>query len=307
MKTYKELLNEVVNNSELRKLTEEEASALKACTLEMYDNIANLCKSNGLTLFMGGGSALGTVRHQGFIPWDDDMDLMMARPDYEKLLELIRAGQLGENYEYTTPNKDTDSPYTWLKIYQKDTLLIGIEGKYPHYPNGLSIDIFPIDGVPANMTLRRIKGFFSNCLRLICNMAFDAELKINPILAQVYHGDKSLNRMMKTRRFLGRIALVFMSHKRWVYLFDKFAGDSDMSDYVGVPTGRKLYMGESHPSDVFFPPTTGMFEGREVLLPAKADVYLSRLYGDYMSIPPVEKRESHFFLDVSIPERYHKK
>jgi len=305
MKTYKEQLNEVVNNSNLRPPTEAEADALRACTLEMFDKIAKLCKENKLILLMGGGSALGTVRHQGFIPWDDDMDLMMARPDYEKLLLLLKDGALGNNFEITSPNKKEDSPYTWLKIYQRDTQLIGIEGKYPSYPNGLSIDVFPIDGVPSNSIIRRIKGFFSNGLRLISNMAFDAELTINPVLAQLYNGDKGLKRMIKTRRLLGKIALLIMSHRRWVYLFDKFARNDDMSNYVGVPTGRKLYMGESHPSSVFFPPSKGKFEGRDVLLPAQPDVYLSRLYGDYMKIPSEENRESHFIIEVNIPERYY--
>jgi len=305
MKTYKELLNDVVNHSKLRKPTIEEAKAIKACTLEFFDKLQNLCKQNHLSLFMGGGSALGTVRHKGFIPWDDDMDLMMARPEYDRLIELLEEGALGDNYEFTYPNKKKDSPFTWLKIYQKDTLMVDINGVYPNYPNGLAIDVFPIEGVPANKIIRQIKGTLSNSLRLIANMVFNAELQDNSILQQLYNQDKRLKRMMRIRKLLGHLFLLIMSHRRWVYLFDVFAKDSDMNSFVGVPTGRKLYMGESQPAEVFFPPRKGLFEGREVLVPANVEQYLTSLYGDYMWIPQEEKRESHLLVDIKIPERYY--
>ena len=89
--------------------------------------------------------------------------------------------------------------------------------------------------------------------------------------------------------------------------YERFVKNADMSGWVGIPTGRGLYFNESHPSSVFFPPIEGEFEGRKVLLPANCDIYLSRLYGDYMVIPPMEKRESHFIKDIHLPADFYQK
>ena len=108
---------------------------------------------------------------------------------------------------------------------------------------------------------------------------------------------------MYIRRLLGKILSV-ISHKRWAVWFDKFVRDEDLSKYAGIPAGRNLYYGESHPVDVFLPPIEGLFEGRKVWLPASTDKYLKRLYHDYMKMPPVDKRESHFIVDLKLPQKY---
>ena len=305
MKNYKTLLNEAVNNSFLRKMTEEESKALKKCALSIFDDLINLCNKNGLTVFMGGGSCLGAVRHHGFIPWDDDIDVNMPRPDYDKLIGLLESGALGDNYEYVYPHKEKDSPCLWLQIYKKSTRLITVGGEREKYPNGCYIDVFPIEGVPSGDWHRRVKGWVSNGIRLIANMVMDAESSLNPELKKLYESDRNLNRMMKIRRILGRLCSV-VSHKKWVWWFDCYARNIDMSNWVGIPTGRGLYYNESHPSSVFFPPIDGEFEGRKVLLPANYDAYLKALFGDYMWIPPEEKRESHFIKELELPEKFYK-
>ena len=304
MKNYKSLLNEAVNSSSLHKITDKEAEALKMCVLSIFDEFSRVCKTNGLSFFMGGGSCLGSVRHKGFIPWDDDLDLIMPRPDYEKLITLLEDGVLGDNYEFVYPNIEKDSPCLWLQIYRKDTRLITIDGVREKYPNGCYIDVFPIEGVPANKFHRRLKGWISNGIRLIANMVMDSEMVMTPESKNFYNSDKELHRMMVIRRTLGRLFSV-VSHRRWVWWFDRHARDCDMNTYVGIPTGRNLYFRESHPANVFFPPSEGVFEKRKVLLPADTDAYLFALYGDYMKIPPIEKRESHFVRELQLPAEYY--
>ena len=89
MKSYKELLNENARQSGLRQLTEQESDEMKKALMEMYKDVARVCAEHGLTLMMCGGSCLGAIRHQGFIPWDDDLDLCMPRGDYEKIKSLL--------------------------------------------------------------------------------------------------------------------------------------------------------------------------------------------------------------------------
>lgn len=306
MKSYKLLLNGAMNSSGLRQLTEEEKAAMKKCLLDFYDLLNSLCTDNNLTLMMAGGTCLGAVRHKGFIPWDDDLDLMMPRPDYDKLISLLESGALGDNYEFVYPSNKKDCPTTWLQIYRKDTRLITVDGERANYPNGCYIDVFPIEGVPVKKWLRRLKGWVSNGMRLIANMVMDAESPLNPELKKLYESDKSLNRMMKIRRILGGLFSI-ISHQKWVCWFDCHARNSDMSGWVGIPTGRGLYYNESHPSSVFFPPKEGDFEGRKVLLPANYDAYLKALYGDYMCIPPEDKRESHFVKELDLPQKFYSK
>ena len=306
MKNYKTLLNQAVNNSSLHKITDEESVALKKCVLAIYDDVSHICEENGLVMFMGGGSCLGAVRHKGFIPWDDDLDVNMPRPDYDKLISLLEAGVLGDNYEFVYPHKEKDSPCLWLQIYRKDTRLITVDGERTNYPNGCYIDVFPIEGVPVNKWHRRLKGWVSNGIRLIANMVMDAESPLNPELKKLYESDKSLNRMINIRRLLGRLFSI-ISHQKWVCWFDSHARNNDMSGWVGIPTGRGLYYNESHPSSVFFPPKEGDFEGRKVLLPANYDAYLKALYGDYMCIPPEDKRESHFVKELDLPQKFYSK
>lgn len=303
MKNYKEILNHAAYKGNIRKLRPEESNALKRCVLDMYDAIANLCKKNGLMFFLGGGTCLGAIRHKGFIPWDDDLDLNMPRSDYDKLINLLENGALGDDYEFTYPSKVKDSPCLWLQIFRKDTRLIPVDGERSKFPNGCYIDIFPLEGVPSNQIFRHLKGWISNILRLIANMVMDAETPTSPALRNMCDSDKKLKYMMVLRRSLGSVFSI-VSHKKWAWLFDCFARNPIISEYVGFPTGRNLFFKESHPIDVFFPLCEGVFEGRKVCLPAKADVYLKSLYGDYMIIPSEDKRESHFILDIKLPDKY---
>lgn len=303
MKGHKEILNGAVNNSKLRKLTDLELEAIKRCTLDIYKKVVCVCNANDLTIMLGGGSALGAVRHKGFIPWDDDMDLNMPRKDYNKFITLCESGVLGDNYDFSFPNKKHDSPCAFLKIYRKDTKIIGLAGEDNRFPLGLDIDIFPIEGAPSNLLLRVTKGYLANLLRLIMNLVGESG-KWSDSLSALCRQNWKLLWYMRCRQFVGRLFSI-ISHKRWVCWFDSFVACESISSFVVIPTGRKLYHGETFPASVFFPVSKGVFEGLEVNLPATPDIYLKRLYGDYMIIPPVEKRESHMIVDLQLPKEFY--
>lgn len=303
MKSLKEQLNEIANNSSLRKISSSELAALKRCILEMYIHVSKICERHHLTLMLTGGSCLGAVRHKGFIPWDDDLDLMMPREDYDKLLSLCERGVLGDEYVFTYPSKQHDSPVAFLKIYLKDSKIRDMNGSRKNYPEGVFIDIFPIEGTPENHFIRKCKGPVANLLRLFANMV-DSSGKWSKEETAFYKQSKSLYVNMKCRQVIGKLLSVF-SHKRWICLYDSFVKDKRKSSFSSIPTGRKLYLGETLPSSVYFPPSNGMFEGISVKLPADTDAYLKNLYGNYMWIPPVEKRESHMITELSLPSKYY--
>ena len=103
-----------------------------------------------------------------------------------------------------------------------------------------------------------------------------------------------------TRMLVGRLAS-FRKYQSWYNAFDRFV-QGRPSELLAIPTGRKHYLGECLPKDVYLPVTKGVFEGIEVCLPHNPDAYLTNLYGDYMEIPPVEKREKHYVVQFSVKE-----
>lgn len=294
MKSYKDLLNEAARKSEvLKELTQEESSSLRKCILGIFKDISALCVKNQLTYMLAGGSCLGAVRHKGFIPWDDDLDILMPRPDYDKFIELLNAGALGPSYSHSFPNKHTDSPSMFLKVYRNDTVMMGLGGENSPYPHKVFVDVFPLEGYSNSSLVRSIKGLIANILRLCANTVSEAG-PMTERQKEFYSSNRDLYRMVRKRRILGKM-LSIIPHKIWVCCFESFVRNPDMTGLVGIPTGRKLYNGEVFPSAVFMNTKLASFEGIEVPIPQGFDSYLKNLYGQYMEIPPPEDRERHFY------------
>lgn len=277
--------------SQLYELTELDRRKLQQTLLKMYDDILNLCDKHNLVCMLGGGSCLGAIRHNGFIPWDDDLDLMMPRKDYAKLLYLCVNGELGPMYEFSFPSRIYDSKNTFLKIYMKDTLNVELYDDNTPFPKGIYIDIFPMESAPRNVVMRMAKGFTSDILRVICNSVLFSQYP-SSIYSRYLSYDIKSKIIYQFRYVIGKLYGV-ISHQKWVYWFDKFNAQDYDTGYTTIPTGRKKYMGECMPNDVFYPVSQVLFEGRLVYVPHDYDRYLKNLYGDYMIIPPIEKRERH--------------
>ena len=301
MKSYKELLNDAVNSSSLRKLTDEELATVKQRLLDMYLDLSTICKANNLCLMLSGGSVLGAVRHQGFIPWDDDLDLNMPRKDYDRLLELCETGSLSKKFDYSFPSKSHDSPNAFLQLYSKECYMVELDGEV----KGIHLDVFPIEGTSDRRYVWKINGYFANLLRLIANMVAESG-KWGQTKRDLFLQDKYFYSFMRCRQLLGKIFSI-ISHKRWICWYDSFVKNEEIGKMAVIPTGRKLYHGETLPSSVFFPVSKGIFEGLEVNLPSNPDAYLKNLYGDYMIIPSVEKRESHMIVKLVFSKDYDKK
>ena len=296
MKSDSELMNELARTTDyLRVLTEEESMLLKQTLLEIFKDFKAVCEKYNLNYLMSGGTCLGTVRHQGFIPWDDDLDVMMPRKDYNRFIELCEAGKLGDRYEVDYPQKGKDAKTVFLKIFKKGTINQELFDDNCPFSKAVYIDVFALDSVPRNNFAQKVKGFFANVLQFISIIVRFAQYPSKNQRA-FYALDKQLNKRYKLKFFFGKICSI-IPHKYWVYWFDKFVAGANENNPIGIPTGRKYYNGEIFHKDVFFPPQKGTFEGIEVNIPAKYDVYLTNLYRNYMELPPVEKRERHFVVD----------
>lgn len=300
MKTDTQIMNEIALKSDcLHILTAEESCKLKGLLLDMYKDISSLCDKNGLIYMLGGGSCLGAVRHNGFIPWDDDLDLMMPRESYERLIELLSIGALGDKYEYSAPNKGQDCKNCFLKIYRCGTVDEEITSENIPGPKGIYVDVFPMDYAPAGVVARRIKGFVSDLLHTVCSCVLYTEYPselYKRFMSESLSGRIRYCQRMILGRFFGIIP-----HRKWVYWFDQWSSNSKDTGYLTVSSGRKHYWGECRTTSLYLPVSKAVFEGIEVNLPNQPHEYLVSMYGNYMELPPVEKRERHFVYRFQLP------
>ena len=302
MKTFTDLLNDAARKSNiLKELTVQEQQQIRAVLIEEYKVIAGFCSQHDLTLFLGGGSCLGAVRHKGFIPWDDDLDLNMPRADYNRLIKLIEQGAFPEGYDFSYPSKHRDCKNPFLKIYVKGTKNVEIYDIGTSFPKGISIDIFSMDNVPANGLMRKVKALCFEIINFIAVSTFFYENQ-NSEFKSFVCTNHELKKKYQTRCRLGML-FSWIGHKRLAYWTDKIAQHKTEGEYVTYPTGRRHYLGEMLPRSIFLPVSKGIFEGIDVNLPNQPDRYLEHIYGKtYMELPPENKRERHFVVEIKFKE-----
>lgn len=267
---------------------------LKRCLLSIYKDVFRVCDKYDLCLMLTGGSVLGAVRHKGFIPWDDDMDLLMPRNDYDKLIEILPK-ELGDKYYFSAPHMEQPAHSLFLKIYRKGTEI----SAWPFLKKeGIHLDIFPLEYAPDTFLLRFFKSCISFIFRVVAICSKRNELK-----------DQNLKIAMSVNfgsffyyKICCLIGIIFSykPQRFWFDLYDKFVSMNKKTKYMAIPTGKHFYKGELFPMDFYLPPVKGEFEGIPVLLPNRYDILLTNLYGNYMQIPPVEKREKHFYTKFNL-------
>ena len=273
-------------------LTPAQTKRVQEITFEIYKSILFVCNKYGLHVSLSGGSALGAVRHQGFIPWDDDIDVMMPRQDFEKFMQVFNK-ELGEKYYMACPNAHYSDQYNYIiKIINKDTIYSDVFKKQKLFHQGCAVDVLPIDYVSNNTIVYFIKGWVSIILLFIINsnMMYLCETKQSRILfTQTFCSSC----YYYFRLAIGLITSLIPYHK-WCLWFNKWISMKKNTKRVSIPSGRNHYFKETQKASVFYPFKRAVFEDTTSFIPNDANVYLRDLYGvNYMSIPPEEKRETH--------------
>ena len=288
----KDLMNSIARNANLREITPDELEHLQNVLLKCYLDVQAVCEKNGLNIMLGGGSCLGAVRHQGFIPWDDDMDVNMPREDYRRFSEIFDA-ELGEKYRLFAPNHGDEKTNRFPLIKIKGT---GVT--HGGSTEEIKMDIFIIENVPKSRIAQKCKGLFCHALMLIASSAQQYASTGESVLKQTKEG----RRFLRRRLLIGRL-FSFKTAQYWLNAVDKACRYEKETSIVSIPTGRNHYFGEMQSVSTFFPLSKGIFEGHEVNLPGNPHAYLSKLYGDdYMTPPPPEKREKHYIMEIDFGE-----
>lgn len=299
MATYKESITEATKRNNGRSLSDEELKRLKKTLLNCLEDVQRVCDKYNLNLMLGGGSCLGAVRHGGFIPWDDDLDLNISRSDYEVFKEIFKE-ELGDKYVLNAPNYDGNQISRFPKILIKGTRFVELGMEKDSTNAMIKIDLFIAENIPDNPLHRRLKGLYCN---LLMGITGSVELytwyKREP--NNKFFSLNSKNSMVGIRKTAGAL-FSFLPLQFWFDRVDKACRYRNNSKCIGFPTGRKHYFGEIHARDDIFPLADTKFESIMVHIPGNYDKYLTKLYGsDYMTVPPEDKREKHFILDIEFP------
>jgi len=243
---------------------------LKSIQLDLLQKAADFCEKNGLRYFLCGGTLIGAIRHKGYIPWDDDIDIAMPRPDYDLFMKTFN--QPDNYYQVTNLDICSDYEYAFAKVYDNRTVL-----KELHYKGniGVYIDVFPADGVKNTNQIRKIMLLHKF---------------LNSKRANYYH--RTLSKTIINT--LGKLLLLpFSAHQiaRWMDKeARKFAfGSVPMAGLIANPLG----IGEMVDKSVFDSDVYREFEGREYRVPIGYDSWLRSIYGDYMQLPPEDHRVTH--------------
>lgn len=279
----------------IHSITEEERAEVQKCLLHMLKDIDYVCQKHNITYMLGGGTALGAVRHQGFIPWDDDLDINMPRADYERFLSVMQA-ELGDYYDFSYPNS-AHVDYPFLKIFKKNTKFVELFDNMEY--NAMWVDVFPVEYAPDNLILRQLKGWIADVLFHGIGANLLIQQNNNAATKSMYKGSWKRSLRYHFAIVMGML-FSFMSYKDVFNMFDKFVRSTKRTDTMTVPTGRKYYLGECLPVDVIYPVQKLKFCDMEAPVYHDVKAYLTALYGNYMQIPPVEKREKHMVAEFSI-------
>lgn len=247
---------------------------MKKIELNILIYFTEVCEENNLRYYLGGGTLLGAVRHKGFIPWDDDIDVMMPRPDFQKLLSLSINN---ENYNIIKPGT-AGYYYNFAKLVDTRTIL---EEKGIKRIDGLGvyIDIFPLDGMPETPDARKKRFKELNSIRKRINNTCLLRPKFhrNPFAylnaCRIYNSNKNID----------------LSSLQKKYLDSALKNSFDDSEFVfaagGAYGARDIFPGKWFEKEIEL-----QFENLSVKAFNGYDFYLTQLYGDYMTLPPEDKR-----------------
>jgi len=246
--------------------------------LGIMEYIHEVCQKIGVKYFLAYGSLIGAVRHKGFIPWDDDMDICMLREDYEKLQDYLIANP-DERYEVMSYKNNLNYVYPFMKVQDNQTYLLEEDVRIDSNM-GIYVDIFPVDGYEDDSV------FKDKMTRLI---------KKRQLSCYTFKGITNTKSLLNSLiRYISVIIFYFTNTNKYIRGIDDLAQSRKVDDYelvdyliykdMNKPVWKREWLKQT---------ITGVFEGKEFMIPKNYHEILTSDYGDYTQLPPVELRFSH--------------
>ena len=258
--------------------------------LSILRDFSELCKKNGLSFFISGGTAIGALRHGGFVPWDDDIDVCLPRKDYDRLIEVLESDPaMMEKYRIVRADRTPNFPLMSTRLCRKGTKFKEWLFQKLDCDLGIFLDIFPYDHTAADPVLRKKqihKAWFWSKLYILRHIA-------NPALPF-----KGVKGALVTTVCACIHAFLVVTRFSKSYILKKYTDAATM--YNSEETGWYTDFQYTFPEklilkqDEIFPLREIMFADVEVTTLNKIEQYLTSQYGDYMQLPPPEKRKNHY-------------
>lgn len=263
------------------KYTDDQLHKLQDTELEILQEIIRVCNANNITYFTVGGTTLGAIRHNGFIPWDDDIDIGMMRDDYEKFLSVAKT-ELAEGFSLTYYYTDPNSPTYYAKVRKDGTEFVEPYTQNIKMHHGIFVDIMPYDFAPEDKNERK---------KYYRRIYFWNQLYIAKTVCIASMIETKNQKIISVARHILHFALAPVSKR---YLYEKT--DKALRRYNKTNTrwvsSRGLKNFESEIDDLL-PTIDHEFSGILVKVPRNTDKLLRTQYGDYMKLPPLDKRYGH--------------
>ena len=284
-------------------LSDVELSALQQSLVNMLIDITSVLERHEIDWMLAYGSCLGAVRHSGFIPWDDDLDIAIFREDYEKI-KLVFNDELGEGYILQDPETTDGYDLAFPRIRKKGTLLKCRDDYFtPDDKCGIYIDVLIYDNVPNGYVARTLQGIGS----LIIGFGYSCRrfAKYGDYYLDMVRDDSHTAHVFRNKQLIGRL-LSFLSMDSWTrawYKWNKLY-HNNRSKLVSIPSARKHFFGELAKREDLTPTRELTFGVANARVPNNFVSYLTSIYGpDYMVPPPVEEREQHIVLAFDLGKR----
>lgn len=267
-------------------LDEKMLRQLQMIQLEMLIEVDRICKKCNIRYNIIAGTLLGAIRHGGYIPWDDDADVALLRPEYEKFREACKT--VLDKSRFIFQDHRNTKGYSWGygKLRRKNTLFLREYQEHMPYMQGIFIDIFPLDGVPDNYLLRSIKNFETFCVRKILWAKVGKFAEKNWWKQQAY-------------KLIDHIPEKYVFHYYHSMIFNANRKKTRMVRILMFPTPNNEY---GYYRNWYENSIEIAFEGNNFLGIKDYDSYLSFKFGDYMKLPPVKKRKAHPVSKIKIFE-----
>ena len=258
-------------------LTDDELKQVQEVQRELIGEVKRICKKCGIHFNMVGGTMLGAIRHKGYIPWDDDADIGFLRTEYEKFREACKT-ELNHDKYYMQDLRDTKG-YRWGygKLRRKDTAFVRLGQEFMPYEQGIAIDLMPFDNVPDQKIARKIHFICCFLYRKLFWSEVGSRVEKNIWIRVVY----------KIMRFIP-MKVIIKNYQHFINLGQK--RKTKLVRILTFPTPKGVYGYERK----WYTNLTG-YPFDNMFLPGARDYddYLSVKYGNYMELPPIEKRKTH--------------
>lgn len=279
---------------DLQEISDNQIKTLQEKSFEILLHFKAFCDKYNLTFTLAGGSLIGTMRHKGFIPWDDDIDVFMLRKDYEKFKILWEKYGDKENYTYCRTNKNENYHNGSASLRDNNTTFINKHSVDEDICHGLGIDIIPLDGHP-NSKLKRAYQLTNAYIYNLFNVQRLPDNKGG--FARV--GAKIIYSLVPSKKIRYKI------WKKAEKNMTKY--DYDKTRYVTELIGSFKGMMIRHPLERFSTSVYKIFEGHKMPIMKGHEEYLEIIFGDYMELPPLDKRKAkHNIVYANLKEPYTK-